>query len=583
MTRHPAQFLLQRIDTLLRTPFGCLLRVFLGRMFHGGGETGAEELDLGVGVLLILLAMPGLLVSLLMFEKYGSLIRYLRGEGAFDPFKAAIPDEYFFIVLSMVVTGIAALWRWDSIFLDRRDFTNLVPQPVSLRSIFFANLSAILVLAGLFTIVVNAASLLLFPVAVAGSRSSFLFFLRFAAGHAIAVLAASSFSFFAVFAIAGGLMAVMPTSLFRRISLLVRFAIGIVLLGLIASVFTVPDSLVRMSVAGAQRVAILPPISFLGVARTIWTWGRGSEPFVGFMTRSAWSALGLALCGAVVAYTLSFRRSFLRTPETAGTGPLPRLQLSSPTSLLLDKTVLRAFSLRACYRFAARTLLRSNGHLQVVLGFAALGLVASAEALSSIKGNRVVSPWLHPPVEFLSVPLILSYCLIVGIRFAFEIPADLAANWIFRMGLSPDDRQPRQVARRLLLAFSLSWLAPACFVVTLVLYGWLIALLHTAMVVVCDVLLVEVLLVHFRKIPFTCSYPAFQSNSGVILVAYLFGFFVFTGYIPEMERWALLRPATMLLLVPLFVVALLGLRAYRKQILDMDKQLIFEEPSPFSF
>ena len=62
-------------------------------------------MDVALGVVLILLALPGVMVSLLLFEKYGSLIRWMRGDGVFDPFIATIPDEYFFIVLSMVVTG----------------------------------------------------------------------------------------------------------------------------------------------------------------------------------------------------------------------------------------------------------------------------------------------------------------------------------------------------------------------------------------------------------------------------------------------------------------------------------------------
>src|SRR5271166_438751 len=152
-----------------RRPFPTLLRVFIGRVFHGGGDSGASEMDVALGVVLILLAMPGVMVSLLLFEKFGSLIRWMRGDGVFDPFTAAIPDEYFFIVLSMVVTGAAAVWRWDALFLDRRDHTNLIPLPVSLSTIFFANFSAILVLAALFTVVVNAASMVLFPVAVVGS------------------------------------------------------------------------------------------------------------------------------------------------------------------------------------------------------------------------------------------------------------------------------------------------------------------------------------------------------------------------------------------------------------------------------
>src|SRR4029077_15825186 len=130
-------------------------------------------LDLGIGVIVIMLAMPGVLVSLLMFKKYGSPICFLCGNPFFDPYTATVPDEYFFLVLSMVVTGAAALWRWDALFLDRRDYTNLLPLPPSLRAVFFANLFAILALAALFTIVVNAASLVLFPIAVVGSQNSF--------------------------------------------------------------------------------------------------------------------------------------------------------------------------------------------------------------------------------------------------------------------------------------------------------------------------------------------------------------------------------------------------------------------------
>src|ERR1700726_5015629 len=87
------QFVKTRWQAFSRTPFGCLLRLFITRMFHGGGEPGAGELDLGIGVIVIMLAMPGVLVSLLMFEKYGSLIRHLRGNPIFDPYTARFPTN----------------------------------------------------------------------------------------------------------------------------------------------------------------------------------------------------------------------------------------------------------------------------------------------------------------------------------------------------------------------------------------------------------------------------------------------------------------------------------------------------------
>jgi hypothetical protein len=571
----------RRWDRFCRVPFGCLVRLFLGRMFHGGGEPGGEELDLGIGVTLILLAMPGVLVSLLMFEKYGSLIRYLRGQRAFDPFSATTPDEYFFIVLSMVVTGAAVLWRWDALFLDRRDYINLVPLPIPLRRIFLGNLLAIVALAGLLTFVVNAGSLVLYPIAVVGSQSSFLVLVRFAVGHALAVFTASAFSFFCVLAVTGLLISFLPFRVFRKISMLARFLVGIVLLLLLASSFTVPHQLTRLSVADAHRVSVLPPISFLAVARTVW--GRGSDWFTAAMFKSALSALAITIATAVIAYALSFRRLFVRIPEISDAGPLPRIRRSFTLLGLLHQITLRAPVERASYYFVATTLLRSDGHLQILLGFAAMGLVAAAETLSSPPNLPLLFKGHWPSREFLSLPFILAYCVILGIRLAFEIPSELRANWIFRYLLDPEQHAARAVGRQVLLGFSLSWLAPVTFLVTMAVWGWTTALLHTLILIVSTVVLVEILLIRFRKLPFTCSYPPFQSHSALIFVGYLFGFFIFTDYLPAMEHWAMLDPWQALWFVPLWGIILTGLLQYRKQMLEMDKQLIFEETPASGF
>src|SRR3984893_11861208 len=478
-------FVARHWDAFQQTPLGCLLRVFIGRIFHGGGEPGAEDLDLGTGVILILLAMPGLLVSLLMFEEYGSLIRFLRGDGGFDPYVATIPDEYLFIVLSMTVTGAAALWRWDAVFLDRRDYANLVPLPIRLRTIFLVNFSAIIALAALFTLVVNAASMVLFPVAVVGSQPSFSVFFRFAAGHAAAVFLASVFSFSAIFTLAGVLMALLPARDLRSISLLARFMIAICLLALLASSFAMRSFLDQTSLATKHRVAMLPPIWFVGISQTVW--GNGGDPFYSSMTKEALAVLASAALIGTFAYAVSFRRSFIRIPETADAGPLPRTQLKLLPLTILHKVILRTPSQSACYHFIVRTLLRSDGHLQIVVAFGGLGLVAAAASLSSLRSAHLILAGPNPSVEFLSVPFILSYCIIVGIRFAFEIPTDLRANWIFRLWLSPDNRQSRPIAPRALHAATSPWLIPAVFAVTLVFFGWTNALLHASILIVSNV------------------------------------------------------------------------------------------------
>src|SRR5260370_27477647 len=160
----------QAMDAIVRAledyrqrAFWRLVQLFVARIFRGGGDSDAEGLDLGVGLVLTLLALPGGFVSLLLFEKYGTLLQWMRGATNIDPFASAIPDEYFFITLSMAVTGAVAVWRWDAIFPDRRDYMNLVPLPISTRTIFLANLAAVLFLVRLIAVDGNAASSILFP------------------------------------------------------------------------------------------------------------------------------------------------------------------------------------------------------------------------------------------------------------------------------------------------------------------------------------------------------------------------------------------------------------------------------------
>jgi hypothetical protein len=157
------------------------------------------------------------------------------------------------------------------------------------------------------------------------------------------------------------------------------------------------------------------------------------------------------------------------------------------------------------------------------------------------------------------------------------MPVDLRANWIFRISLEHRWTEAREVSRRVLLVFSLAWLAPTCFLLTLIFWGSVAAVLHTVIVVLCTIALVELSLFKFRKIPFTCAYPPFKSHSGLIALAYLFGFMFFTTYIAQMEYWALLSPWRAIWFIPLFLIVVLGLRAHRKQMLDMDKELVFEE------
>ena len=213
----------RRGSLTLAARFQRLLRVFIGRIFHGGGDSGASEMDVALGVVLILLACPA---SWSLFFSSKNTARSFAGCAATVSSTRSPPRcqtntsssscqhgrhrRRRCLALGRALPGPPRLY-------EHRSDANLA------YANFLGNLSAILLLAGALTLDVNAASFVLFPVAVVGSQNSLSLFLRFGAGHAVTVVLASAFSFFAVFAVIGLLMAVLPYALFRRISLYVRF------------------------------------------------------------------------------------------------------------------------------------------------------------------------------------------------------------------------------------------------------------------------------------------------------------------------------------------------------------------------
>ena len=293
-------------------PFWRMVGLFMARVFRGGGDSDPEGLDLGVGLVLTRLALPGGFVSILLFEKYGTLLQWMRGATNIDPFASAVPDEYFFITLSMAVTGAVAVWRWDAILPDRRDCMNLVPLPISTRTIFFANLVAMLFLVGLIAIDVNVASSLLFPLVVGATQSAFFFFLRFAAVHALAVVLASIFAFFAVFSALGLGMAVLPPSAFKKISPYVRSLVVFYLVTLLCTSFALPDFLRRLPGSPPAWTRLLPSCWVLGFCQSL----RGhTDPALAALGRLALPGFATVIVVSFCVYAVGYQRHFIRIAE----------------------------------------------------------------------------------------------------------------------------------------------------------------------------------------------------------------------------------------------------------------------------
>ena len=554
-------------------PFWRLVELFVERIFRGGGDTDTEGLDLGVGLVLTLLAMPGGFVSVLLFDKYGSLLQWLRGQLQVDTLLIAFSDEYFFVVLSMTVTGAIAVWRWDAIFPDRRDYTNLAHLPISARTIFLANLVAVSFLVGLVAVDVNGASCVLFPMVVSFSQGTLPFFVKFGAVHAGGVLLASVFSFLAVFSVLGLLMAILPPRTLRRVSGFARGIVVVYLVGLLCTSWAVPEMLRRVNGPAPVWAFFLPSCWFVSACQFLR--GRANLAMIELARLCLPGLIGVTVV-AFCTYAIGYRRHFVRIAEIAE-GVTVEHHPRSWGFGLIDRYLLPTPFLRGCFRFVGKTLVRSEAHRLVLTGVAGLALVLASQAMMNAFQEAASLKKAALTSEALSIPFIVTFLLLIGMRIVFEIPVEIRANWIFQLMLDSDRQECELLARTVMLTSVLPWVLALTFGAYCYLEGIVVASLHTLLVLIWSILLTNVLLIRFRKLPFTCSLPVFKQHSIVILISLSFGFLIYAGSTAEFEASALTEPVRMLGLLPVALIAWFIPQYLGKSTIELERKLIFEE------
>lgn len=413
---------------------------------------------------------------------------------------------------------------------------------------------------------------------VAAAQSEFIFFVKFAVIHAAGVLLASGFAFFAVFAALGILMAVLPPRAFQRVSSYVRGLVVVYLVGLLCTTFAVPELLRQANGRLPAWTMLMPSTWFLGLCQSL----RGrADPVLTALSGRVIPGVGAVVAIALCAYAAGYRRHFVRIAEIADTTVIDHTPLLSFRSwrvgVLLDRLALHSPFQKAGFRFLCKTMVRSEAHRLVLTGVGGLALVLASQALlDAFEGARSWRAAALSP-DALSIPFILSFLVIVGLRVVFEVPVELRSNWIFQLMLDTDGQECERLARRLILILVLPALVVIAFPIYAYLEGWLIAGLHIVLVVTWAVLLTDIVLIRFRKLPFTCTLPLFKQHSFVIVLAFCFGFFIYAVSTPEFESSALSAPLRMLSFVPVAAVAWFVPHLLAKSAIAIERKLIFEE------
>ena len=520
------------------SPFRLLARHFAKQILSLGAE--GDEPEIGVTGILAILAVPGVFYSLLLFDKYSTFLRMLRGGPShIDVYRDSVPDKYLFVVCSMALTAIIVAIKWDRVLPGSLDHSVLAPLPIRLRTIFLSNAAALGFIAAIFAIDLNAVPTVLFPVVVLSDKSLGLTTtVQYILVHGACVVLASAFAFSTCLGLLGALMSLLPPAIFRRASLFVRLGIVFVSFLLLSTVSWVP-ALMRSQSPATSILNWLPPAWYVALYQCMQGYGT---PVLRRLAAIGLSVEALALCVALGSMILSYRRHFMRVPESTGASRLAGSSSGAWSVFmrrLMNRLVLRSGFDRAFYWFALRVLLRSEAHFIAVGAFLTLGLVIASGHLAANSGSIVQ--------DMISGSLSVLYLVLMGFRMTLTIPAGVKSAWIYSMCSTRPD--PRPVLRKLAITILLFVVViPAACIVAFH-GGWELAFFHALYLLAVGALLSGCVLMNFRTIPFTSGLPNFQSRTILLIALNALAFLAFTALGAGLEM-LMLRHRLSFLAVP---------------------------------
>jgi hypothetical protein len=184
-------------------------------------------------------------------------------------------------------------------------------------------------------------------------------------------------------------------------------------------------------------------------------------------------------------------------------------------------------------------------------------------------------------LTMLSIPLVLSFALLLGLRSAMSVPVSLEANWIFRLTERPQLRQYFAGLRKAMLVTGLVPLFLLVFAVYAVLWDPPTAFNHALYGLSISILTMEILFIRFLKIPFSCSYLPGKEKIQVYWLPYLLVFIAYLNITSRIELGLLRSPSGFIpfLISVLLIVA--AIRSYQVFSLYRSNRIRYEEdPEP---
>ena len=406
-------------------------------------------------------------------------------------------DRMFFLLYGMVVVALVAAATWEALLPDRADQEIVGSLPVRPRTMAAARLVASLWLAAIASAAISVPAAVFLAVA-ATSHPALGYLPVVLVAHLITTMGASLFTFTLLLMA----RAVLALCFGAHASERLATALQVLTIAALAELFFFIPGVIPVLVdrlAAGDRFALLMPAMPYAA---LYSWMVGiSYPSLGFGAAMAPLALLLALTITIPLYLCPARRFAWRSLEMQ---PHQHAGMVSNVARLAVVALPASSAVRAVTMFTVTTLLRSRRHRLVVTAYFGLGLAVGT--LSVLAGGlRGTLAFDRPETSLLALPLVIIFFLTLGLRTAFAIPADVEANWVFRLS------QPLVGSTGDAAAMSLLVL---CVVpVTGLVVGSVLVLqwpTHDVLVLAvfdlaCGCALTEWVLRDWRAVPFTCA------------------------------------------------------------------------------
>jgi hypothetical protein len=520
--------------------YKCLVKHFFRRFFDLEAVTSPQVDSIEKNVLtfqiLALIILPGVLKSLFLGAKYA----YYMYRPAVERDAATLTDKCFFLSLSMIILGFITVYEWDMLFPDQKDYLILTPFPVATRIVFFSKVAALAAFLLVFTVAVDICPTVLFPnvvladnsfaYKVLGRRTPISLILRYISSHGISILLGNIFICLSAISFQGILLVLIPPKIAPAISRCIRF---ICLLMLFGTLLLFPGiSSVDQLIHSASLVATYyAPIWFVGIYEVL----LGShDPAMWSLAERAGIALAIATVLSVLAYAMCYRR-FMRKSVESGSGvSSSSVAVRNMVNRVLDRWFLRYAENRASFHFAGQTIFRSPRHVLYIGTFFVIGsALAGIELTTAMFGSR------QSDAAILSIPLILSFFLLVGMRVCFAIPVDLDSNWLFRLAPIQQLKESHAGIRKLLIGMIIIPIFLVVGLFCVLVWDWEIVLLHVCYGITLSLILMELLFTQFPKVPFTCSYLPGAAKTVLFWPLYILAFKCYGYATAYLEAWLL--------------------------------------------